>query len=395
MSKHPFPPHNTIGKEEKEGVMKVLQSGLLSGFQGNDSEEFYGGPVVREMEDGFKEYFKVEHAVSLNSGTSALHAAVFAASVQPGDEVIVPPYTMSATASAILMENAIPVFADIEESSFCIDPRSIEENISDRTRAIIVVHLFGVPADMDPIMELAEEYDLVVIEDAAQAPGATYKGRYCGTIGDIGVLSLNKHKVIQCGEGGIFLTDNDEFALKAQLIRNHGEVVSDEIDVLGYNYRLTELQAAVAIAQLPKLERLNQHRIRLADYLTEKLQRFDCIKTPSIAKEDRAVYYLYPMLFSEEKAGISRDLFAKAIRAEGLPIEAGYVKPIYLQPLYQRACYSRGLCPVTERLEEEELLTTSICRFPLHRKEVNLFVTGIERVLHNAVESREYAAANS
>ena len=411
-----FPPHNSIGKEEKKLVNEVLDSGILSLFQGNNSAEFYGGPLVKRMEQDFAHYFGAMHAVSLNSATSALHAAVFAAGIGPGDEVIVPPYTMSATASAILMQNAVPVFADIKESNFCIDPKSIEKKISEKTKAIIVVHLFGMPADMDEIIEIAKQHNLIVIEDAAQAPGATYNGKYCGTIGHIGVLSLNRHKTIQCGEGGVLLTNSDDFALKSHLLRNHGEVVvadmgiADKINVLGYNYRLTELQAAVGIAQLKKLSMLNEHRIKLANYLAEKLKGFDAIKTQKIPKNVKHVYYLYPMLFSEEKAGMSRELFVKAVNAEGLPLTAGYVKPIYLEPLFQKksafadtncpfqckhytgnADYRKGICPVTEQLQEKEIMFTNICRYPLQKSDIDLFVDAIEKVLDNTGELKKHA----
>jgi dTDP-4-amino-4,6-dideoxygalactose transaminase len=411
-----FPQHNSIGREEKKLVNAVLDSGILSLFQGNNSAEFYGGPFVKRMEQDFANYFGAKHAVSMNSATSALHAAVFAAGAGPGDEVIVPPYTMSATASAVLMQNAVPVFADIKKNNFCIDPESIRERISEKTKAIIVVHLFGMPADMDEIMEIAKQHNLIVIEDAAQAPGATYKGKYCGTIGHIGVLSLNRHKTIQCGEGGVLLTNSDDFALKCQLLRNHGEVVvegmgvSNRINVLGHNYRMTELQAAVGIAQLKKLGMLNKHRIKLAEYLAKKLACFDAIKTPEIPGNLKPVYYLYPMLFSEEKAGISRELFVNAVNAEGLPLNTGYVKPIYLEPMYQKKSafagtqcpfkcayynrnvdYSKGICPVTEQLQEKELIFTNICRYPLKKRDIDIFACAIEKVFDNAEKLKKYA----
>ena len=270
----PFLPYNTIGEEEKKAVMEVLDSGVLSNFYGSYDPRFYGGERVKKLEREWEEYFNIKYAVSVNSATSGLYTAVGAIGVEPGDEVIVTPYTMSASASAVLVYGAIPVFVDIEEDTFCLDPKKIKEAITPRTKAIIVVHLFGHPAKMDEILEIAKENDLKVIEDAAQAPGALYKGRHAGTIGDIGVFSLNCHKTIQSGEGGIIVTNNEEIAGRCQLIRNHGENVVKPLGItnlsnmLGWNYRMTEMEAAVASEQLKKLKSLNEVRIELANYLT-------------------------------------------------------------------------------------------------------------------------------
>ena len=247
----PFPAYNTIGQEEKEAVLRVLDSGILSKFIAARGNDFYGGIEVRSLEEEWASYFGVKHAISVNSCTSGIYAAVGAIAVEPGEEIIVSPYTMAASAAAPLIYNAIPVFADIEEDYFCLNPESIEERISERTRAIIVVDLFGQPYDADRINSLAERHGIYVIEDAAQAPGAQYKGRYGGTLGDIGVFSLNYHKHIHCGEGGIVVTDNDDLAEKVRLIRNHAEAVVEDrsrmdlVNMIGFNFRMTEIEAAI------------------------------------------------------------------------------------------------------------------------------------------------------
>jgi len=388
----PFVGSAIIGKEEVSRVKKVLASGMLSGFIAKAGESFLGGREVRELESLIKAYFSVKFAITLNSATAGLHAALGACGVGPGDEVIVTPYTMSASATAILMLNAVPVFADIEKDTFCLDPQQIEKVVSPRTKAIVVVHLFGHPANMQAIKKIARQHNLYIVEDCAQAPGALYNGKLVGTIGDIGVFSLNQHKTITCGEGGFCLTDNEKLALKMRLIRNHGEAIvgdmqAKEIDnIVGYNYRMTELEAAVSIGQFKRLDFLNRHRIGLANYLTEKLAGLAGLQLPREENRNKHVYFVYPIRFREELAGVSRDSFVKALNAEGIPFGAGYVRPLYLEPLYQKkiaygkggcpfSCsfykgkvnYVKGICPVAEKMHFKELMLTSLCRYP-HRK---------------------------
>src|ERR1017187_1618402 len=199
----PFARYNSIGREEAEAAKAVVDSGLLSGFYGSWDGKFFGGDKVRQFEGDWAEFFAVKHAVTVNSATSGLIAAVGAIGIEPGDEVIVSPWTMSATATAILVWNAIPVFSDIEDETFNLDPAAIERNITPRTRAIVVTNIFGHPADLDAIMAIARKHKLKVIEDCAQAPAARYRGRFAGTVADIGVFSLNYHKHIHTGEGGV------------------------------------------------------------------------------------------------------------------------------------------------------------------------------------------------
>ncbi|MBD3296630.1 MAG: aminotransferase class V-fold PLP-dependent enzyme [Candidatus Omnitrophica bacterium] len=404
----PFITVPIIGREEKEQVNEVIDNGILSGFVANAGEQFYGGKKVREFERLFAEHFKIKNAIAVNSATAGLHAALAAAEIGPGDEVIVPPYTMSASATAILMQNAIPVFADIDDRTFCADPASIEKKITSRTRAIIVVHLFGQCADMDPIIDMAKKNDLFVIEDCAQSPGATYKGRAAGTMGDIGVFSLNQHKIISCGEGGVVTTDNDDLARNVRLVRNHGEVVVDKLGleeippIVGWNYRMTELEAAVSIAQFKKLEKLTAERKKLASYLTDKLSGFEELNVPYIPEDNTHVFFVYPITLNLNKLKISRSQFTAALRAEGIPCGEGYVRPIYLEPTYReqkaygvQGCpykcplygkeisYSEGDCPVTENMHYERLFVLPVCRAPQTEKDIDDVVSAFEKILYS------------
>ena len=404
----PLPPYNTIGDAEKAAVAEVLANGELSGFVAWSGEEFWGGRQVRALEREICDYFGVKRAVAVNSATSALHCAVAATGTGPGDEVIVPPYTMSASATAILMSGAVPVFADIDADTFCLDPVSAEAAITPQTRGIMAVNLFGHPAPLLRLREIADRHGLFLIEDNAQAPGARCHGRFTGTIGDMGVLSFNRHKTMQCGEGGILITNDETLALKAALVRNHGEVVAeglgitDFVNAVGLNYRMTEMEAAVARVQFGRIEELTEPRVALAKRLDAGLKSLSGITPPAIAPGCTHVYYFYAMKYDAAETGIPRELFAEAVRAEGFPLRAGYVRPIYLEPLYQRKIcfgrngfpftanprnaelsYAKGLCPVTERLQEREILITNIIYPPLTGSHMDLFVSTCAKVLGN------------
>ncbi|MFZ5993904.1 MAG: DegT/DnrJ/EryC1/StrS family aminotransferase [Thermodesulfobacteriota bacterium] len=410
--------HTTmIDSSEEEEVLAVLRSGHLSGFSARPGERFLGGPNVRRLEKDFAEYFGVDYAISFNSATSGLHSAISAAQIGPGDEVIVPPTTMSATASCVLMQNAIPVFADIEDETFGLDPDSVEAAITPYTKAILTVNLFGHPSRLEELKSIADRHNLLLIEDNAQSPGAKCDGRLAGTFGEMGVQSLNYHKTIQTGEGGVVLTNSKRTAEHLHLVRNHGEVVVGHSDqysdidltnLLGWNYRLSEIQAAIGIHQLRKLDGLNELRIRLADLLSEELRDYDFLASPIVRPNCSHVYYLYPLRFFRERIGISREIFVKAMIAEGISISQGYVRPIYLEPMYQkriaygtRGCpfrcpwykgmtsYETGLCPTAERLHFQEIIVTDICKYPNTKKEVEEFVYAVQKISHNLFELRK------
>lgn len=404
-----FPRQVTIGDEEKNAVAEVLDSGVLSDFLGTWSPQFYGGPRVQKLEREWETYFEVRHAVTMNSATSGLYAAVGAAGVGPGDEVIVSPITMTASASAALVYGAIPVFADIDPDTFCVTAATIERCITPHTRAIVVVDILGHPADMDPIMALAKRHAITVIEDAAQAPGATYKGRMAGTLADIGVFSLNYHKTIHTGEGGVAVTNDDSLAERLQLIRNHGEMVvrgkgvKDLVNMVGYNYRMTEIEAAIGSEQLKKLDSLLTPRIEAAEYLNVHLSKIPGVVTPVVRGEVRHGYYLYGVRYDEKRTGAPRDRFVDALNAEGIPMIKGYTEPLYYAPLYQqriafgshgfpfsyegykgKVSYDRGICPVAERMWEKELMVTNVCHAGVTQQDLMDVVLAFEKVASNA-----------
>lgn len=414
----PFLFRKTIGEEEKNAVMKVMDSDVLSAFIGAPGEKFLGGAKVLEFENNWKKEYGFKHAISVNSWTSGLIICVGAIGIEPGDEVICSPYTMSASATSVLFYGGIPVFADIDPETYNIDPLSIESKITERTKAILVVHIFGHCADMDGIMKLAKKYNLKVIEDAAQAPGIKYKGKSIGGIGDIGGFSLNFHKHIHTGEGGMIVTNDDNLAFKAQLIRNHGEnyasklKINDLPNIIGGNYRLTELQAAIGIVQLKKLQKIISHRKTLANFLHNEIKKIDCLKTFPPEKGIDHSYYGFTIKFNTKKAKISRSLFVKAVNneflnaegVESVPLAEAYVEPLYLNPIYQNQIalgskgfpfnfnenvtydYSKGLCPVTEKMYYHEMIISPIVREPLEIADMQDLINAINKVLSNAEE---------
>ena len=403
----PWPPYNPIGEEEKKAVAEVLESGVLSQFRGTAGADFLGGPNVQALEEAWAGHFGTRYAVSFNSLTSGLQACIGAALVEPGDEVIVPPLTMVASATSVIFYGGVPVFADLDPESLCLDPESVRRQITPRTRAIVVVHLFGYPADMDALMEIAAEHDLVVIEDAAQAPAARYKGTYTGTIGDMGGFSLNYHKTIHSGEGGVIVTNDDDYAQRLRLIRNHGEAcveamgVTELANTFGGNYRMTEIEAAIARCQLAKLEALTRPREELARYLDERLEDIEGLRPQrTVHPGDRHVYYFYPMFYDAEATGIPRSLFAEAVRAEGIELRDWYARPVYWEPMYRQKIaigsghfpfrspyvdrevdYPEGLCPVAEQAYGERLLFGKFCRTPLTERHCDEVVGAIQKVL--------------
>jgi len=385
-----------------------LREGHLSGFSAKVGERFLGGKKVREFEANLAEFFDVKHAITFNSATSALHSCIAAAKVGPGDEVITSPYTMSATAASIIMTNGIPVFSDIEDKTYGLDPESVRKKITPLTKAILTVNIFGHPSNLYELKQIADENNLLLIEDNSQAPNVKYKNTKCGKVGEMAVLSLNYHKAIQTGEGGVVITDNDHHAEFLRLIRNHSESTvsdfgrEDITNLVGWNYRLTEIQAAIGIEQLKKLEDLSNIRFELASYLKNKLKQFNFITPPTIEENCGHGFYLFAMRFNASVAGISRNTFAKAVAAEGVSISEGYVKPIYLEPMFQKkiaygnsGCpfkcplykgklnYNEGSCPITERMHFSEILTTDICKFPNTKKDIDEFVEAIKKVIDN------------
>lgn len=409
----PFAKYNSIGREEIEAGKAVLESGQLSGFYGSWDEKFFGGDKVREFEKDWTKFFGVKHAVTVNSNTSGLIAAVGAIGIEPGDEVIVSPWTMSASATAIVIWNAIPVFADIEDETFNLDPASIERNITPRTRAIMVTDIFGHAADMDAIMAIASKHKLKVIEDCAQAPAARYRGRYAGTIADIGVYSLNYHKHIHTGEGGVCVTNDATLAERLQLIRNHAEAVvagkgvDDLSNMIGFNFRMTEIEAAIGIEQLKKLKILTAARTNQADRLDAGLANLRGLRTSIVKLGCSHVYYVYPLVYDDTQTGVPREQVVKALRAEGVPASVGYLN-LHLLPMYQQriahgrngfpwsapfyhgtVSYAKGICPVAEDLHDRRYIGMSMCLFDYTAQDIDLLISAFRKVWSNLDRLRQ------
>ncbi len=280
----------------------------------------------------------------------------------------------------------------------------------------MVVHIFGHPADMGPILEIPREYDLRVIEDAAQSIGAMYNGKFSGNLGDAGILSLNYHKIIHTGEGGILLCNDDVIAERARMVRNHGECIVEQIgwsdiaNTMGSNYRMTEIEAAIGVEQLRKLDQLFVHRNKLAAHLTERLAALDGMVTPPVVYPKAThAFYVYAIKFQAERAGITRYTFAQALQAEGIPFGEGYVRPLYLQQLFQQriaygrggcpwtcghyrgqVSYEKGICPTAERLHEQEMMLADICHTPLTLADIDDVANGFEKVLGNLSELKAW-----
>ncbi|WP_461209859.1 DegT/DnrJ/EryC1/StrS family aminotransferase [Desulfocurvus sp. DL9XJH121] len=408
----PFPRYNPIGVEEREAVVRVVESGHLSRFMGGWTEGFYGGSEVRALEEEWCAEYGCARAVSVNSASSALFCALGAVGVGPGDEVIVSPYSMCISATAPLFFGAVPVFCDVEPRHYCLDPQRLEELISPRTKAIVAVDIFGLPADFQAIMDIASRYGIAVIEDAAQAPYSLLHGRRAGTLGHIGVFSLNCHKHIHCGEGGIAVTDDQALAERMCMLRNHAEAVAgpkgetDLTNLVGQNLRMTELEAAVARCQLRKLHPLVERRREHCERTLRGLSELPALEFGGLRPGATHSYYLLPLLFDEDRAGVGRDDFLAAVCAElqptsgrekeGVKIYGGYVQPIYWLPLFQHRVamgsqgfpftlaphvrYHRGLCPVVEELHQRRLFISDIMHAMLADEDVDDVVRAFVKV---------------
>jgi dTDP-4-amino-4,6-dideoxygalactose transaminase len=328
-------------------------------------------------------------------------AAMGACGVGPGDEVIVPPYTMSATAMAPLIYGGIPVFADIEPDTYCLDVAKVRAAITPRTRVVHVVNLFGHPARLHELRALCDAYGLKLVEDNAQGPFATERGRHAGTIGHIGVFSLNYHKHFHSGEGGVCVTDDDHLADRLRMIRNHGENVTAELargdltTLVGFNFRMTELTAAVAREQLRKARALVDGRERLAQRLSAGMRGISGLTPPAVRADCRHVYYVWGARFDATTMGVERDVFARALTAEGVPCSTGYVEPLYMLPLFrERRAIGRdgfpftltnrhsgpGLCPVAEQLHRSELLEFFVCSYDPSDAQIDAIIAAFHKV---------------
>ncbi len=323
-----------IGEEEKQAVIAVLESGQLA-----------QGPRVQEFEERFAALCGVRHAIATSSGTTALLTALLAHRIGIGDEVITTPFTFIASANSILFTGARPVFADIDESSYNIDPDLIEQKVTQYTKAILPVHLYGNPCDMGRIMEIADRHGLIVVEDACQAHGASIDGKRVGSFGT-GCFSFYPSKNMTTGEGGMITTDDDEIAERARLIRNHGQSQLYRHESPGYNFRMTDLQAALGLAQLGKLGKWTRKRIENAAFLTERLNN---VITPQVMQGYVHVYHQYTVRVKGD-----RDQALQELAEGGVGARVYYPLPVHEQPLYRQLGFKDSL-PVSERMSQEVL----------------------------------------
>ncbi|MEM6584865.1 MAG: DegT/DnrJ/EryC1/StrS family aminotransferase [Pseudomonadota bacterium] len=407
----PLAPFRAMGAREEEAAARVVRSGVLSAYIGAPGDLFMGGAEVRAFEEKAARYFGVKHTLAVNSWTSGLIAEVGALAVEPGDEIITTPWTMSATAMAILHWNAIPVFADIDPRTFNIDPDSVASLITPRTKAIMAVDIFGQSADVAALRRIADAHGLWLLGDTAQAPGALLGNAKAGTGYDIGGFSLNYHKHIHCGEGGLLVTNDDGYAARLALIRNHAESVvqpregpqrrAELANMIGYNFRMGEMEAAIASVQLGKLAQRVTDRQRVAAQLTEGLAALEGLTPPYVAPGATNAYYVYGMRLDCAALGVTRAALIEALRAEGVPgLMAGY-QNIHRLPVFTEKCaygtggfpwtlrperdfpYGAGACPVAEELHEHSFLGLSICLNELPADEVAGIVKAFEKVWAN------------
>lgn len=321
-----------LTEEEQKEVLKVMESQMLTMLAGN---------VVASFEKEFAEYFGVKHAIAVNSGTAALHVAIAALDIGPGDEVIVSPFTFIATASSVLHNNAIPIFADIDDRTYNLDPSSVRDNITDRTKAIIPVHLAGISADLDPLIEIAKDNNISIIEDACQSHGTKYKGKMVGSIGELGTFSFYPSKNMTTGEGGMITTNDDNLAEQCRLLRHHGEPSWYVYNRLGWNYRMTEIQGAIGRVQLKKLESYIKIRNDNAKYITDAVENIEGVDPPYIPDYCEPAFNYWIGRIKPEVIGLNKPQFLEKF-PKGKIL---YPKPLYKTDLFlKKTAYPRG-CP--------------------------------------------------
>jgi len=375
----PFPSRKTFGLEEAAEVLDALNSQNLF---------FATAKKVYRFQEEFAKLYNVKHAIASTSGTSAIHVALGALNLEPGGEVITTSISDMGTVAPIVQQNCIPVFADIQLGTFNLDPDDVERRISEKTRAMIIVHCWGQPADMDRFTSIAKKHNLYLIEDCAQAHLTHYKGKLVGTIGTLGAFSLQQSKHMTCGDGGVTITNDDDLAKRASLFADKGcDWTEDRRYRLRYSffapcYRMTELQGAVLLAQLKKLEWVVTRRQKLGDMLTRLLDDVPGVHPPERLKDVDHSYWSYPIRVDQDVLKVTRDEFSKALTAEGIPAGGPWPgKPLYLfESLSQKIAfgtsqlpwsltergrrmeYKEGLCPNAE-LAEKQLITISINEF--------------------------------
>jgi dTDP-4-amino-4,6-dideoxygalactose transaminase len=338
----PFPSKRDIGSEELKELVDVIWSGNLNRN---------GGTKVDLFEREFAELYGVKHAITSTSGTASIHVALGAINPDPGSEIITGSISDIGTISPIIFQNCIPIFADLDPRTYSLDPDDVERKITSRTRAVIAIHLFGQCCDMDPLIEICRDHDIVLVEDCSQSHLAEYKGRLAGTMGDMGCFSFQQSKQMTCGDGGITITDDDSLAERARLFADKAWPRGAGSDrgylFLAQNYRMTELQGAVARAQLRKVKDIVARRRRAGNRLTELITDVEGVNPPAMIEGNAHSYWLYPLTIDQEALGVSPEDFVKALNAEGIPASYGYIrKPLYLfRVLKEQVTYGSSHCP--------------------------------------------------
>jgi len=335
-----------IGDEEIQAVIQVMKSGMLTSGLG-------AGPKVTEFEKKYAEFAGVKHAIAVNTGTAALHAALLATEIKAGDEVILPSFTFVATAEAVVLAGGKPVFTDIDPETYTLAPEAVKNAINQKTKAIIPVDLYGLPADITPIREITSNYNITIIEDCAQSHGATYQKKPTGAFADLACWSLYAAKNIGTGEGGVVTTDNDELAEKVKMVRTHGEKVKYQSLMLGTNYRMTEIQAAIGVVQLSRLPDFLAKRTRNAERMTEKLECQEKLKLPKKFNDKTSSWYLYTVRIKDSTVMKRNDIIEQMHR-KGIGAEAYYPIPINQMPFY-RENFGVFNLPETEKASKEVL----------------------------------------
>lgn len=339
-----------IGEEEVRAVVRVLRSGVLTHGLG-------AGPMVTKFENAFAEFVKAEFAIAMNSGTAALHSALVAAGVKEGDEVILPSFTFVATAEVVVIAGAKPVFVDISPQTFTVSPEAIEKAVTRKTKVIMPVDLYGLPVDMKPVREIADKHGLRIIEDAAQAHGATYREKPVGAFADAACWSFYGSKNMTTGEGGMLTTNYSRIAELPRCMRSHGEKKKYRSLMLGHNYHMPEMEAAIGIEQLKKLPKFVARRRENVERLTKNLGKTEKLQLPVEPKGLKCSWYLYTVRLKNAKRN-ERDRFVEDLKREGIGAFICYVNPIHLMPFYSRF----GKC----RLSETEKASREVFSLPVH-----------------------------
>ncbi len=339
-----------IGEEEIQAVVEVMKSGILTTSLG-------AGPKVTEFEKKYAEFAGVKHAIAVNTGTAALHATLLAVGIKAGDEVILPSFTFVATAEAVVLAGGRPVFADIDSETYTLSPQAIEKAVTKKTKAIIPVDIYGLPADMKPIMEIASKNNLSVVEDCAQSHGATCEGKPAGALADLACWSLYAAKNIGTGEGGVVTTDNDQLAEKVKMVRTHGEKAKYQSLMLGTNYRMTEIQAAIGVIQLRRLPEFLAKRSQNAQSLTMKLES-NGIELPPKPKNRTPSWYLYTIRIKDATKE-KRDEIISKMHKKGIGADAYYPTPINQMPYYKEN-FGTFVLPETEKAAKQ------VISLPIH-----------------------------